>query len=90
MSDDVTLEGEEETVEAPAEAMIKVLLQPTTCGVAKFDNGQRLITLTQGPFELSLPLGPGEAEQLSQELHVSPIDTSSVAEAKANGLVLPS
>jgi hypothetical protein len=66
---------------------IKVMLQPDTCGVAKFDNGQRLITMTQGPFELSWPLGPNEAEQLSKELHVSKIVTPTDEERA--GLVLP-
>jgi hypothetical protein len=76
-------------VAAQGEALIKVMLQPTTCGVMKFENGQRLIVMTQGSFELSLPLGPGEAEQLSQELHVPAIDIVTPGEARASGVVLP-
>lgn len=82
------LEVEEETGPVP-QAFIKVMLTPTSCGVMKFEDGRRMVVMTQGPFEISIPFGPGESEQLSQELHVSPIDTSTVAEARASGLELP-
>lgn len=72
-----------------SEALIKVMITPTTCGVAKFDNGQRLLTMTQQGVEVSVPFGPGEAEQLSQQMHVSKVETASPAEAAAAGIVLP-
>jgi hypothetical protein len=81
-------EPEEETGPVP-QAFIKVMLTPTSCGVMKFDDGRRMVVMTQGPFEISIPFGQGEAEQLSQELHVSPIDTATVAKARASGLALP-
>jgi hypothetical protein len=90
------MEGEELTIEEVAadeqqvaQAFIKVMLQPTSCGVMKFDDGRRMIVMTQGPFEISIPFGPGESEQLSQELHVSKIETVSPGEARASGLELP-
>ncbi len=82
------LEDAEETGPVP-QAFIKVRLQPTSAGVMKFEDGRRIVVMTQGLFEISIPFVPGEAEQLSQEFHVSPIDTSSVAEAREAGLVLP-
>lgn len=72
------------------EPLVKVMITPTTCGVMKFENGQRLITMTQQGIELSIPLGPNEAQQLSEELHVSKVQTSTAAEAKAAGIILPS
>lgn len=71
------------------EPRIKVMLTPTTCGVMKFDNGQRLLVIEQQGIEVSVPFNPGEAEQLSKELHVSPVESVSPAEAKASGIVLP-
>jgi hypothetical protein len=72
--------------EPVAEEPIKVMLTPTTCGVMKFDSGQRMIVMTQGGVEISWPLGPGEAEQLSQDLHVSKIQSGRLG---VGGLVLP-
>jgi hypothetical protein len=89
MSDTPEVNAEEQQDGPVPQAFIKVMLTPTSCGVMKIDDGRRIVVMMQGPFEISIPFGPGEAEQLSQELHVSPIDTATVAEARASGLELP-
>src|ERR1039458_10307455 len=60
----------EAAAEGGTEPLIKVMIDPTTCAVSRFESGQRLITMTQQGVEISIPLGPDEAQQLSERLAV--------------------